>query len=126
MIGDFFLFYHFKYTMPLLLAWRVFVEKLANSLMGVPLYVMYCFSLVAFNILSLSLVFIILITLCLNMFLCGWDFLCFQYLGNYFLPQVREVSSCYLFKYFLRPFLFSFWDTYNVNISVLVVVLEVS
>ena len=37
-----------------LLSYRVSVEKSADSLMGVPLYVICHFSLVAFNILSLS------------------------------------------------------------------------
>ena len=38
-----------------LLACRVSVEKSDDNLMGVPLYVICCFSLVVFNILSLSL-----------------------------------------------------------------------
>ena len=42
-----------------LLACTVSVERSADNLMGVPLYVICHFSLVAFNILSLSLVFII-------------------------------------------------------------------
>ena len=45
---------------------RVSLEKSADNLVGVLLYVICCFSLVAFNILSLSLIFIILITLCLG------------------------------------------------------------
>jgi len=40
--------------------------------MDVPLYVIYCFSLVAFNILSLSLIFVSLITMCLDVFLFGF------------------------------------------------------
>ena len=55
-----------------LLACRVFIEKSADSLMGVPLYVICCFSLVAFNILSLSLIFVNLITVCLTVFLLGF------------------------------------------------------
>ena len=54
-----------------LLACRVSAEKSADSFMGVPLYVICCFSLIAFNILSLSLIFVILITMCLGMFLFG-------------------------------------------------------
>ena len=49
-----------------LLACRVSVEKSADSLMGVPLYVICHFSLVAFNILSLSLTFVSLITMCVS------------------------------------------------------------
>ena len=57
-----------------------------------------------------------------------WESLSFLDLGDCFLSQVREVFSYYVFKYFLSPFLslFSFWDPYNVNISVFDVVLEVS
>ena len=39
-------------------------EMSSESLMGVPLYVTGCFSLDAFNILSLSFIFAILITVC--------------------------------------------------------------
>ena len=51
-----------------LLACRVSVEKSADSLMGVPLYVICLLSLVAFNI-YLSLMFVSLITMCLGVFL---------------------------------------------------------
>ena len=40
--------------------------------MGVPFYVICHFSLVAFNIFSLSLIFVNLITLCLSVFLLGF------------------------------------------------------
>ena len=40
--------------------------------MGVPLYVICCFSLVTFYILSLSLIFVSLITMCLDMLLPGF------------------------------------------------------
>ena len=49
-----------------LLSGRVSVEKSAYNLMGVPLYVICHFSLVAFNILSLSLTFVSLITMCVS------------------------------------------------------------
>ena len=48
-----------------LLAYRIASEKPADSLTKVPLYITYCLSLVAFNILSLYLIFVILITMCL-------------------------------------------------------------
>ena len=51
---------------------RVSVEKAVDSLMGVPLYVICHFSLVAFNTLSLSLTFVSLITMCLGVFLLGF------------------------------------------------------
>ena len=58
--------------MPLFLVYRVFVEKSANNLMGVPLYIICRFSLVAFNILSLSLIFVSLITMCLTQCVPPW------------------------------------------------------
>ena len=54
------------------LACRTSIEKSNDSLMGVPLYVICHFSLVAFNILSLSLIFVILINMCLGVFLFGF------------------------------------------------------
>ena len=88
-------------------------EQPADNLMGVTLYVITCLSLVAFNILSLSLIFVNLFTVCLSVFLLGFILsgtLCFLDLVNYFLSHVRELVSYYLFKYFLRSFLslFSF------------------
>ena len=61
--------------------------------------------------------------MCLSVFLLGFFLpgtLCFLDLLDYFLSRVREVFRYYLFKYFLRSFLslFSFWDPYNVNVSV--------
>ena len=49
-----------------LLSGRVSVEKSAYNLMGVPLYAICHFSLLAFNILSLSLTFVSLITMCVS------------------------------------------------------------
>ena len=46
-------FHHLKYIMPLPVACKVPAEKLADSLMGVLLYVTTCFFLAAFNILYL-------------------------------------------------------------------------
>ena len=100
--------------------------------MGVLLYVICHFSLVAFNNFSLSLIFVNLITLCLDMFLLGftlpgnlcaswtWVAISFPMLGNFL--------TITLFKYFLGSFLslFSFWDLYNVNVVAFNVVPEVS
>ena len=75
--------------------------------MGVPLYCICHFSLVAFNI--LSLIFFSLIIMCLGVCLLGFILpgtLCFLDLIDSFLSHVREVFSYYLFKYFLRSFLF--------------------
>ena len=52
-----------------LLACRVFSERSAAKHMEFPLYVSCCFSLAAFNILSLCLVFVSLISMCLDVFL---------------------------------------------------------
>ena len=81
-----------------LLACRISAEKSANSLMGVPLYVICCSFLHAFNILSLSLIFAILITMCLGVVLFGlilFRTLYFLDLDVCFLSQVREVFSHY-------------------------------
>ena len=87
--------------MPLPLACRVSPEKSAYRLMGVPLYVTSCFYLDAFNVVSLSLSFDILIIMCLDVGLFG--FLLFGTLGLLeldvsFLPQVKETFSHYFFK----------------------------
>ena len=99
--------------------------------MGIPLYVIFCFSLAAFNIFSLDLIFVSLINMCLGVLLLGFNLsetLCFLDLGGYFLSHVREVFHYALFKYFLRPFLFLFffWNPYNLNVGAFSVVPEVS
>ena len=55
-----------------LLACRVSAERSAVKCMGFPLYGTCCFSLAAFNILSLCLVFVSLISMCLGVFLLGF------------------------------------------------------
>ena len=55
-----------------LLACRVPAERSAVKHMGLPLYVTCCFSLAAFNILSLCLIFVSLISMCFGMFLLGF------------------------------------------------------
>ena len=55
-----------------LLACRVSAERSAVKCMGFHLYLTFCFSLAAFNILSLCLVFVSLISMCLGMFLLGF------------------------------------------------------
>ena len=66
--------------------------------MGFPLYVPYCFSLAAFNILSLCLIFVSLISMCPDMFL-----LKFILYGTLHLLD--------LFDYFL----FHVWKNFNYN-----------
>ena len=57
-----------------------------------------------------------------------WDSLGFLDLGDYFLPDFREVFNYYLLKYFLIVFLFVFffWDSYDSNVGAFNIVLEVS
>ena len=55
-----------------LLACRVSAERSAVNLLGIPLYVICCFSLAAFNIFSLYLMFDSLINMCLGVFLLGF------------------------------------------------------
>ena len=91
-----------------LLACRVSVEKSADSLMGVPLYVICHFSLVAFNTLSLSLTFVSLITMCLGVFLLGfilpgtlcasWTWLTISF------PMFGKFSSIITLNVFSGPF----------------------
>ena len=69
LVGGFFPFYYFNYFMSLPLACSVSAEKPVDSVMGIPLCVTCCFSLAAFNILFLSLIFTILITMCLGVVL---------------------------------------------------------
>ena len=114
-----------------LLACRVSAESSAVNLMGIPLYVICCFSLAAFNIFSLYLTFDSLINMCLGVFLLGFILLgtlCFLDLTNYFLSHITEVFNYILFRYFLSLFLFLFflWDPYNLNVGVFNVVPEVS
>ena len=98
--------------------------------MGVPLYVICDFSLVAFNILSLSFNFCqfdYYVSWCVpsSLGLSCWESLCFLNLTDYFLSCVWEVFSYYLFKYFSKSFLsFSFWASSNENVGALNVVPE--
>ena len=103
--------------------------------MGFPLYVTCCISLAAFNILSLCLIFVSLISMCLGEFFLGFIlygtlyFLDWLTMTDYdFLFHVGEIFNYNLFKIFLIPFLFLFffWDPYNLNIGAFDIVLEVS
>ena len=97
--------------------------------MGIPLCVICCFSLAAFNSCYLCLIFVNLITMCLGVF-CLYpvlDSLGFLDLGNYFLLCFREVFNYCLLKYFLMVYLFVFfWDSYDSNVGVFNIVPEVS
>ena len=79
--------------------------------MGIPLYVIFCFSLAAFNIFCLYLIFDSLINMCLGVFLLGFILcgtLCFLDLIDYFLSHIREVFKGPHFKcHFLTIFFLS-------------------
>ena len=100
--------------------------------MGFPLYVTCCFSLAAFTILSLCLVFVSLISMCLDVFLLRFTLygtLCVPWtLIDYFLFHDGEIFNYNLFKdyliYFL--FLFFFWDPYNLIVGAFDIVPGVS
>ena len=114
------------------LACRVSVQRSTVNLMRIPLYVICCFSLAAFKIFSLYLIFDSLINMCLGVCF-SLDLSCMGLsalpgLDDYFLPHIKDVFNYNLFQYFLSPFLFLFlfWDPYNLNVGVFNVVSEVS
>ena len=120
-----FSFHHLKYAMPFPLT-KVSAEKLANSLMGVLLYVTFLFLL-----LRVCLSFAILIAVCLGVNIFGVILLetlhCFPDLNVCFLSQVKEVFSYYFSNKFSALFsLSSFWDPYNANVNMINVVPETS
>ena len=103
--------------------------------MGIPLWVICCcccFSLAAFNICSLCLIFFYLINMCLGIFRLG--FILFGTLWvswtwvAILLTHFREVFNYYFLKYFRMPllFVFFFWDSYDLNVGAFNVVPEVS
>ena len=71
LVADFFLFSTLNISCHPLLACRVSAERSHVKCMGFPLYVTCCFSLTAFNILYLCLVFVSF-SMFLGMFLLGF------------------------------------------------------
>ena len=100
--------------------------KSANSLTEVHLYIT-CFSLASFNIISLSLIFTILIMLCLGVVLFGlilFGTLCaFQ---TWISASFFRLGTFKLLCFQIRSVSFSLLGSYNVNVSVIYVVLEFS
>ena len=100
--------------------------------MGIPLCAICSFSLAAFNICSLCLIFVSLINMCLggvsHCVYPVWDSLGFLDLGDNFFPHFREVFNDYLLKCFLMvfPFVFFFWDSYDSNVGAFNIFPEVS
>ena len=111
-----------------LLVSKIYAGKSADNVMGVPLYVIYWFSLVAFNIFSLSLIFVNLITMCLGLFLLGFILpgtLCTSWtLMSVSFPMLGS-SAIISSNIFSGPFSL-FWDPCNVNPGAFKVVPEVS
>ena len=95
---------------------------------GNTLCVICCFSLAAFNICSLCLIFVNLINMCLALgfFLFGTLWVPWTWVAISF--PFREVFTYYLLKYFLMAFLFAFffWDSYDSNVGAFNMVPEVS
>ena len=60
--------HYFKYVLPVPSGLKSFYWKSAVILMGIPLCVICCFSLAAFSICSLCLIFVNLINMCLGVF----------------------------------------------------------
>ena len=93
------------------LACRISVERSAVKCMGFPLYVTCCFSFAVFNILSLCLVFVSLISMCLGVFLLGlilYGTLCISRIWltiSFFM--LEEFSTIISSKIFSYPFFFS-------------------
>ena len=88
------------------------------ALLGVSLYVTFCFSLAAFIILSLSLIFCHFNTIWLDVFLFGFTVYKILYILRW-LFSFPSLGSFQLlsFRFFLS--LFSFWNPYTANISAL-------
>ena len=112
-----------------LLACTVSAEKSAVNFMGVPLYVICHFSLVAFNNFSLSLIFANLVTMCLGVFPLGFILpgtLCASWTWvTISLPMLGKFSTIISSNIFSGLPLFSFWDPYNANDGAFNVVPEV-
>ena len=104
-----------------ILGCRVSIERSAIILIWIPLYVICFFSLIAFKICSLCLIFVSLIHMCLGVcflgFIHGMGLCGLPKLGGYFLSHVKEVSeykSPQIFPYPLfsassGPTLISMW-----------------
>ena len=105
-----FSFIPFSMSSHSLLAWRVCIERSGVILMGIPLCVICCFSLAAFNICSLCLTFVNLINMCLGVFHLGfilfgtlwvswtWMILSFPILGKF---STISSSSVFSWSFFL-------------------------
>ena len=101
----FFSFITFKYVLP-----RISIERSVVILTGIPLSVICCFSLAAFNICSLCLIFVNLINMCLGVCCLGfilfgtpwvswtWVIISFPVLGKF---STIISSSIFSWSFFL-------------------------
>ena len=106
---------------------RGFAEKSADNCMGVPLFIACCFSVGAFNILSLSLTFADLIPRCLGVVLFGLFSVgtqCFLDLGVCFASPVRELPAVVSPSCSVAPWPLLLWGSCNVSVGALAVVLR--
>ena len=105
-----------------LLPCQLSAERSAVRHMGFPLCVTCCLSLAAFNILSLSLVFVSLVSIHPGVFLLGfilYGTLHFLDLNDYFLPDVGVIFNYNLFKKF-------FFHTLSFSLLLLLLLLLLS
>ena len=114
-----------------LLAWRVSIERSAAILMGIPLCVICFFSLVAFIFVLCVWSLLIWLICMLGCFTMGLSCLRpsgFLGLGWLFPSPFYWIFNYYLLKYLLMAFLFFFffWDSYESNVGVFIIVPEVS
>ena len=115
----------------ILLACRVSAERWAVKHMRFPCYITCCFSLAAFNILSLCLVFVSLISMCLGVFLLGfilYDSLCASWTWLIIsFSMLWKFSTIISSKFFSYPFFFSsFSGTLTVRMLVHLILPQVS
>ena len=115
-----------------LLAWRISIERSAIILMGIPVCVICCFPLAAFNICSLCLIFVNLINMCLGVFHLGfiligtlwvswtWVTISFPILGKF---STIISSSIFSWSFLLSS---SSWEAYDLNGGAFNIVPEVS
>ena len=132
LVVGFFAFITLNMSCHSLFTCRVSAEKSAVNLMGIPFYIICCFSLAAFNIFSLYLIFDSLVNMCLGVFPIGFVLYGTLYTSSTWLtisfPILVNFSTIISSNIFSSPFLFLFffWDPYNLNIGAFNVVPEVS
>ena len=101
-----------------LTAWRVSVERSAAILTGIPLCVICCFSLAAFNICSLCLIFVSLINMSLSMFPlgfhCFWALLLCVRVPQIFIQPYYWVISTIIFLLSWTSFLSLLFLKYHI------------